>query len=226
MKLKRTVSIVLCGLLAMSCFFLLSGCRHRRDDAESAIGNENLAAVLYQTYCEDSYKGYQADNVAALTFYVDGTYTVAHCTAINYYTVYTGTWTVENGQLSLYGPDGGLVGNSEGTDLSDISSWPEWGVCHWDNQDGTVTDYFSTYAFDAEDNGDFVLYLDDQSYYYWAQNGHISSQYSSAFTANEFIEAYNAEFGENISSISLNMGTASPASYYECTIHEYMFDPR
>lgn len=218
MKLTKITSMLLCGTLVAGMSMSMTGCRIKPEDATASVTD---APILYQTYCEDSYKGYLVDNICALTFYEDGTYALGHCTGLNFmqhvntYTIDAGTWTVEDGVLSMYNSQGELVGNGEGTDYADPATWAEWGMNHYDNSDGTFTDYYSTYAFDVKDNGDFVLTVDDQTYYYWGQNGHISSQYIHTFTASEFIEAYNAAgLGDTLSSLSLNMGTAMPMAYY------------
>ncbi len=202
------------GILLMVCLvFSLTGCRIPPEGSEGGV--EGMGDILYQTYCEDSYKGYLVDNTAALTFYVDGTYSIGHCTGQDEYKIDTGTWTVEDSKLALYNEEGEKVGNGEGCDPEDRDTWTVWGCYHYDNGDGTTTDYYSTYAFSVKDNGDFTLTVDDQTYYYWGVNYHIESDYTHNFTASEFIEAYNAEYGDSLSEISLDMGTAMPMTYYE-----------
>lgn len=212
MKNNFAKSAALGGLLVLCASVALTGCRIKPEDAASTSGAE----ILYQTYCEDSYKGYQLDNTAALTFYEDGTYSIGHCSGLNKYEMCTGTWTVDNGVLSLYNEDGELVGNGKNTNLNDRNTWAQWGMNHYDNSDGTFTDYYNTYAFDTSENGDFILTVDDETYYYWGQNGHIRSDYVHTFTADEFVAAYNsAGIGGTLSSVTLNQGTASPLNYYQ-----------
>lgn len=216
MKIKKIIQSSLCFGLLLSVTLGASGCRKLSEETGDKAAGE-VTDILYQTYCEDTYKAYQADSTAALTFYTDGTYSIGQCTGLNLYTMESGTWEVEDGELSLYNVDGELVGNGEDTDLDNRDTWAVWGCFHYDNLDGTLTDYYSKYAFDISDNGDFVLTMDTQTYYYWGQNGHISSDYIHTFTAEDFIEAYNAEYDGTLDSISLNTGTGMPVPYYEQT---------
>lgn len=217
MNHKKLFIFCSCALLFTSAIILLSGCRIRKQEP----GQDGTADVLYRAYCEDSYGNYSVDLDAALTFYTNGTYSVGHASGLmpgtptNTYTYHYGTWDVTDGKLSMYNSEGALVGNANAdTDIEDQSTWGEWGVSNYENTDGSITEYPSLYAF-AETNDGFLFYMLDANYFYWGASVHIQSVYENDFSASEFIEAYNAEFGTSLTSLSYNWGNAAPTEWYE-----------
>ena len=220
MSMNTKLGRALVAGAALMMVFPMTGCRKKMADESTGI----KAEILYQTYCEDSFKGYQMDNTAALTFYTDGTWSTAHCNGLNNYRTDIGTWEVsDDGVLSMYNADGELVGNgSDSVDPSDVTTWTKWGAGYFNNGDGTETQYDSTYCFAPGENGDFTFTNDDQTYFYWGSNAHISSQYASYFTAQDFLDAYNAKNSKNLTSLTENWGTASPLSEYEHHMSDYM----
>lgn len=213
MRMKRaTIPVV--GVVVMSV--VLVGCR----DQAKIDAAQPAKPILYQTYAVDGYKGDLLDTEAALTFNVDGTYTIGHITGLvrgggNVYEKTEGTWEVADGVLQMTNPEGELVGNAEGTVVADPATWGEWGTWAYDNGDSTTTTYTSTYAFEEGEAGDFVLHVDDQTYYYWGTAGHVSSVFTHTFSAEEFLDAFNEETDEGLTSLSVEWGTGSPLSFWD-----------
>lgn len=137
MSMNTKLGRALVAGAALMMVFPMTGCRKKMADESTGI----KAEILYQTYCEDSFKGYQMDNTAALTFYTDGTWSTAHCNGLNNYRTDIGTWEVsDDGVLSMYNADGELVGNgSDSVDPSDVTTWTKWGAGYFNNGDGTET---------------------------------------------------------------------------------------
>ena len=99
MSMNTKLGRALVAGAALMMVFPMTGCRKKMADESTGI----KAEILYQTYCEDSFKGYQMDNTAALTFYTDGTWSTAHCNGLNNYRTDIGTWEVsDDGVLSMY----------------------------------------------------------------------------------------------------------------------------
>ncbi|MCD7862527.1 MAG: hypothetical protein LUG61_03185 [Lachnospiraceae bacterium] len=199
------------------CVTLLTGCRIPQEDTE----DDGDVAVLYRTYCEDSYGNYSVDNEAALTFYSDDTYRIGHVSGLvpgqptSTYTYHYGTRKIENGTLSLTNSEGAAVGNGDDNiDRSDRETWSSWGVSNYVNSDGTVTKYASLYAFEETDSG-FVLDMLDANYFYWGASEHLETIYSNAFDEVEFLAAYNEANGTRLDSLDYSWGSAAPVEWYE-----------
>lgn len=74
-----------------------------------------------------------------------------------------------------------------------------------------------------EENGDFTFTNDDQTYFYWGSNAHISSQYASYFTAQDFLDAYNAKNSKNLHFPYRKLGNWQVRSAnYEYHMSDYM----
>lgn len=206
--LARVLTVVFCLVFFGTA---LTACRIPQDDES--------ANVLYTTYCEDSCGNNSVDIEAALTFYQDGSYRIGHVSGLvpgqptSTYTYHYGTWKISGNTLSLYNSQGQLVGNSDGTVVDDQSTWGQWGVSNYKNADGSVTDYPSLYAFQETENG-FILSLLDANYFYWGAAEHLESIYTSEFDTDAFLSAYNASFGTNLTSLSVQWGTAAPVEWY------------
>ena len=122
--------------------------------------------VLLESIVFDAYNQGYYDYGYPLTFYVDGTCSVITTDGVAY-----GTWTVEDGVLTIYNYSGEIVAITV-------------------DDDGNTCTYYNTVSYEegmgnAYDNDcEHIFYLD------------------------EFIEAYNAQYGTSITSLSVAEGTA------------------